>query len=189
MASWYLIMERNEQMSENSKKISTSTSSLQASVNTDEHETMTVSQSYRCYWPLFLNELFCWVKLLAELLHLLVVAETLFIILVELQTLSDVAAKGTKLADDGAKTTRQNRGEKRPRVCGSAVGARLTWVTRGALRGCSATCWASGKLRGCRCAASLSAWDPGWPSVDPPFGCNILHEAPGTLDPKERSEE
>lgn len=43
--------------------------------------------------PLHVNQLFCWIQLLAELLHLLVVAETLFVVLVQLQTLADVAAR------------------------------------------------------------------------------------------------
>lgn len=46
------------------------------------------------YQPALLNELFCRIQLLAELFHLFVVAETLFVILVQLQTLSDVAAQG-----------------------------------------------------------------------------------------------
>lgn len=41
--------------------------------------------------PLLLNQLLCWIQLFAELLHLLVVTETLFVILVKLQTLADVA--------------------------------------------------------------------------------------------------
>lgn len=43
--------------------------------------------------PLHVNQLLCRVQLLAELFHLLVVAETLFVVLVQLQTLSDVTAQ------------------------------------------------------------------------------------------------
>lgn len=43
--------------------------------------------------PLHLDQLLCRIQLLAELLHLLVVAETLFVVLVQLQTLADVAAQ------------------------------------------------------------------------------------------------
>lgn len=45
------------------------------------------------YPPFHVNELLRRVKLLAELLHLLVVAETLFIVLVQLQTLSYMTAQ------------------------------------------------------------------------------------------------
>ena len=40
-----------------------------------------------------MNQLLCRVQLLAELFHLLVVAETLFVVLVQLQALSDVTAQ------------------------------------------------------------------------------------------------
>lgn len=40
-----------------------------------------------------MNQLLCRIQLLAELFHLLVVAETLLVILVQPQTLADVAAQ------------------------------------------------------------------------------------------------
>lgn len=43
--------------------------------------------------PLHVNQLLCRVQLLAELFHLLVLAETIFVVLVQLQTLSDVTTQ------------------------------------------------------------------------------------------------
>lgn len=50
-------------------------------------------RSQKRYRPVLLDELLRRVQLLAELLHLLVVAETLLVVLVQLQALSDVAAR------------------------------------------------------------------------------------------------
>lgn len=59
--------------------------------------------------PVLIDELLCRIQLLAELLHLLVVAETLFVVLVELQTLPDVAVSKTRRQTGSQGTWRPNK--------------------------------------------------------------------------------
>lgn len=126
--------------------------------------------------PLLLYQLLCRVQLLAELLHLLVVAEAVLIVLVELQTLPDVTER------------RQRRIVRLKPWRGGSLGTTLTSATLCALPGCTAAGWASGRPRGCRCAASPPASGPGWPSADRPSEWSTLRAAPVSPDPTEISE-
>lgn len=65
--------------------------------------------------PLRLDQLLCWIQLLAQLLHLLVVAETFLVILVQLQTLADVAveARETGPVSLGRRVSHGNREDER----------------------------------------------------------------------------